>query len=122
MHDFLNFALNKQPEERITLDEVAQWAGARDNWAFYNLIAVEIAAGYYREELTYDFCDGVMNDLWEAVRAGFRPDIIEIPEPFFEIYQAFDAGEFHRKPDGSDDPIADFTDPLIAELVTRLGL
>ncbi|MDR6667960.1 hypothetical protein [Rhizobium sp. 1399] len=122
MHDFLEFALNKQPEERISHDEVARWAGALDNWAFYNVTALEIAIGYYRGELDYTFCDGAMNDLWGAVQAGFGPGNIQVPEPFFEIYLAFDAGEYHRKPDKSDNPVADFTNPLIAELVTRLGL
>lgn len=98
------------------------WLGALDNWAFYNAAAVEIARKYHHGELTYGFCDGVMNDLWSAVQAGFHTGHNTVPEPFYEVYEAFDAGEYHRAKYGGDDPIANFTDPSIAELVARLGL
>ena len=121
MSDFLEFVLAKGPEGRITHDDVVRWAGALDNWEFYNAAAVEIARKYHHGALTYSFCDGVMNDLWRAVQAGFTAGRNALPEPFYVDYEAFDAGEYHRAEDGSDDPIADLTDPLIAELVARLG-
>ena len=40
----------------------------------------------------------------------------------FEIYEAFDAGEYHRKHDKTDDPVAEFTDPAIAKLALRFDL
>ncbi|MBK5571827.1 hypothetical protein [Ensifer sp. SSB1] len=122
MSDFLQLATNKKPEERLTLDDVIRWAGALNNWDFYNAAALEIATAYHRGELSYTFCDSVMNDLWGAVQEGFGPGANKVPEPFFEIYEAFDAGEFHRRQDKSDNPVADFTDPLISALVIRLGL
>lgn len=63
-----------------------------------------------------------MNDLWSAVQEGLGSGENQVPEPFFEIYEAFDAGEFHRKPDKTDDPVAEFTDPLLADIVLRFGL
>ncbi|CDZ30826.1 Hypothetical protein NGAL_HAMBI490_56980 [Neorhizobium galegae bv. officinalis] len=121
MSDFLRFAINKRPE-RLTHEDVVRWAGALENWDFYNAAALEIASGYHRRELDYTFCDGLMNDLWSAVLEGFGPGTTQVPEPFYEIYIAFDSGEYHRRPDKSDDPVSEFTDPAIAELVTRLRL
>ena len=119
MSDFLQSAMTKGSEHRVSHDDVVEWAGALDNWLFYNTTALQIARLYSRRELTYSFCGGLMNDLWSAVQAGFSAGNNQVPQPFFEIYEAFDAGEFHRKDDRSDDPVADFTNPLIAELVTR---
>ncbi|MBL0374560.1 hypothetical protein JJB09_21335 [Rhizobium sp. KVB221] len=114
MSDFLQFAINKGREERVSNDDVVRWAGALDDWDCYNAAALEIALGYHRGELSYNFCDGAMNDLWSAVRAGCGTGTNQVSEPFFEIFEAFDAGEFHRKHDNSDDPVGDFTDPLVA--------
>lgn len=121
MSEFLEFAINKSPV-RLTLDDILPWAGAFNQWDFYNNTALEIAKAYHRRELSYTFCDGVMNDLWSGVQEGFGPDNNQVPEPFFEIYEAFDAGEYYRKPDKSDDPVAEITDPAIAELARRFNL
>lgn len=116
--EFVQFAINKSPS-RITFADILQWAGAIDNWNFYNSVALEIAKSYHRGQLDYSFCDGIANDLWEGVKKGFGPGQNELPEPFYEIFLAFDAGEYHRKHDKSDDPVADHTDPWIAELAAR---
>lgn len=121
MSDFLQFVLEKRSEEHVTHDDVVRWAGGLDNWEFYNATALQVARKYHQRQLTYNFCDGLMNDLWSAVQAGFASSGNRAPEPFYEVYEAFDAGEFHRAKDKSDDPVADFTDPLIADLMSRIG-
>jgi hypothetical protein len=121
MSDFLQFALKKGTEEHVTNDDVVRWAGGLDNWEFYNAAAVQIAMKYHQGHLTYSFCDWLMNELWRAVQASFTNGSNRVPEPFYEIYLAFGAGEYHRSEDKSDDPVAAFTDPLIADLVSRMG-
>ena len=117
MSDFVAFASGKSPHS-LSAEEILAWAGAIDNWAFYNTVALDIARGYYRGELSYTFCDGLMNDLWFTVTVGLKNGEM-VPYPFFEIFEAFDAGEFHRKADRSDDPVADFTDPAISDIALR---
>lgn len=119
--EFLQFAKTKKPV-RLTLDDVLQWTGTLNHPDFYNSVALEIAQRYHRRELSYTFCDGLMNDLWSAVQEGLGSGENQVPEPFFEIYEAFDAGEYHRKPDKTDDPVAEFTDPLLADIVLRFSL
>ncbi|MEI2299754.1 hypothetical protein [Ensifer sp. MJa1] len=121
MSEFLQLVWAKGPEGRVTHDDVVRRAGTLDNWEFYNAAAIEIARKYHHGALTYRFCDGVMNDLWSAVQAGFGSGHNTLPQPVYEVYEAFDAGEYHRAEDGSDDPIADFTDPHIADLVGSFG-
>lgn len=120
MSEFLQFAIDQSPQ-RLTRADIMRWAGACNDWDFYNSAALEIAKGYHRGELSYTFCDGVMNDLWSGVQEGFGSGKNEVPEPFFEIYEAFDAGEYHRKHDKTDDPVVEFTNPVIAELAIRFN-
>jgi hypothetical protein len=120
MSEFLQFAIDQSPR-RLTRADIMRWAGECNDWDFYNSAALEIAKGYHRGELSYTFCDGVMNDLWSGVQEGFGSGKNEVPEPFFEIYEAFDAGEYHRKHDKTDDPVVEFTNPAIAELAIRFS-
>jgi hypothetical protein len=121
MSGFLQFALEKETKENLSNDDVVRWAGRLDNWDFYNSAALEVARKYHQGQLTYSFCDWLMNQLWRSVVEGLTSDNGRVPEPFYEIFQAFDAGEYYRTKDKSDDPISDFTDPMIAELVSRIG-
>jgi len=109
---------SEDPEARVTQGDVSIWAGSLNNWDFYNSISLQIAQKYQAGELSYATCDRLMNDLWGAVVSGLpHPEEAEIPDPFYDIYLAFDAGEYHRKADRSDDPVADFTNPMISELL-----
>ena len=120
MSEFLQFAIDQSPQ-RLARADIMLWAGACNDWDFYNSAALEIAKGYHRGELSYTFCDGVMNDLWSGVQEGFGPGKNEVPEPFFEIYEAFDAGEYHRRHDKTDDPVVEFTNPAITDLAIRFS-
>lgn len=57
-----------------------------------------------------------MNDLHTVISMAddLRPDL------FWQVFSAFDAGEFHRREDKSDDPVAEHTEPAIADIVRSL--
>ncbi|SMO64133.1 hypothetical protein [Paracoccus laeviglucosivorans] len=105
------------PRQRIVPAQVKEWAGNLQNHQFYNLFALMVAERYAAGALSYRVCDSIMNDLWWAWLEGEAGP--KVPEPFYEIFLAFDAGEYHRKRDRSDDPVKDHTDPLIAEILSR---
>lgn len=68
-----------------------------------------------------EFCDEVVNDLYDYVISKQRGTPLHpTPNLFWRVFAAFDAGEFHRQPDKSDGPIAEFTDPRIADIVRGL--
>lgn len=89
---------------------------------FLNEISRALALAYQAGDSSYEFCDSLINDLWAIFmdRVG-KPNEIKCPDLFIEVYDAFDAGEYHRSPDKSDNPVADYTDPQIAKIVAELS-
>ena len=107
---------------KIRKDDVVRWAGSLGNWDFYNEISLRLARKYQSGELSYTVCDGILNELWISVLDGLAEsagDRVKVPYPFYEVYEAFDAGEFNRQRDRSDDPVKDHTDSLISELLAK---
>lgn len=107
------------PRRRIAPEQVEEWAGDLANHQFYNVIALMVAEKYAAGVLSYQVCDGIMNDLWWAWLESLESRGRAVPEPFYEIFSAYDAGEYHRKRDRSDNPVKEHTDPWIAEILSR---
>lgn len=96
-----------------------------DDWAwrcglsvrrFLDEIAIRMARGFDCGEFSYEFCDAVVNDLYGVC---VHERMQEFPPLFWEIYEAFDAGEYYRKPDQSDDPVAEHTIPMIKATLAK---
>ena len=81
-----------------------------------NELSVVAAEGYLEGSLSYDFCDGVMNGIINAVvDVGMTDDM---PQPAFSLYQAFDLGEWIRKEDPPEtDPGEKYTRPVVQEIM-----
>jgi hypothetical protein len=106
--------------ERIAECDIVAWAGSLDNWSFYNSVSLALAREYLDDRLDYSLCDEVMNDLWQAVQSGLRFSHHEqVPQPFYDIYEAFDAGEYYRTANRHVDPAEQFTRPLIKKLLAE---
>jgi hypothetical protein len=126
MDDIFDLLASRCDQEGFTYADgidLDRWANARGLSIsdFLDSIGVEIARRYQARERSFDFCDSLVNDLQAelVIRMASNEDVRQ-PDVFIEVYLAFDAGEFHRLADQSDDPIADFTDPLIDAFVARL--
>jgi hypothetical protein len=124
-----NRALQKQLDEMVRLEaessfhaigpeSIKAWVGKLNCHDLYNKISLMIAEGYTSGSLKYEICDGIMNELFFILVNNLQNNE-NFPEPFLEIFNAFDAGEHYRKTDKSDDPIKDHTDPWIAEIMAR---
>lgn len=62
-----------------------------------NELSSRLAVDYLSGSLTYDFCDQVINGLFEAITdLGVQNGL---PEPAFALYKAFDQGEWVRQED-----------------------
>ena len=87
----------------------------------YDALAAELARGYFDRRYSFAFCDAVVNQLWTLL---IDEDPQEAPSPwpnlFSRVYEACDAGECHRRADKTDDPVAELTEPAIAEIVREL--
>ena len=95
-----------------------------DDWAwrcgiapsvFLDEIALRLARAFDAREFSFELCDAVVNDLFGVC---FHDRLAEFPRKFWEVYEAFDAGEFHREADESDDPVNEHTRPMIEEILS----
>lgn len=84
-----------------------------------NELSLAVAEGYLSGTLSYEFCDGVMNGIVNAIvdlgMAG------ELPQPAFALYQAFDLGEWVRSSDSPDaTPGEKYTAPTVEQILRSL--
>jgi hypothetical protein len=82
---------------------------------FFDEIALRLALGFHRNIFDFGFCDQVINELHAVITVQDE----DRPELFWDIFLAFDAGEYHRKKDLSDDPVEEFTRPQITEILRK---
>jgi len=71
---------------------------------FVNSFAITLAKGYQNGRYNYEFSDGAANWLF-----GFMTDEVflssnnnTLPSPAYDIYLAFDEGEYHHQGDSKD--------------------
>jgi hypothetical protein len=103
---------------RIREPDIELWAAeyGGDREPVYDAFARYLALAFHQRELPFAFCDAVLNDLHTVITMAddVRPDL------FWRVYLAFDAGEYHRNADKSDNPVAEYTEPAIADIVRSL--
>ncbi|CAB3760025.1 hypothetical protein GQ57_30515 [Burkholderia sp. MSh2] len=87
----------------------------------FDAIAIELARGYHRGQLPYAFCDEVVNLLVGRLYADALVDRDTWPALFWEVYLAFDAGEYFRPGERDIDPVEKYTRPLIEEIVGKVS-
>ena len=96
-------------------------APGEDIAAFLDRFAARIARAYHAGELPYAVCDSIVGDLFGLLQALAMDGVAHRwPALFQQVHDAFDAGAYHARADGSDDPVATYTDPAIAAIVARL--
>ena len=103
--------------ERAHLNEgdIERWSALIDEprAVLYDRIAIYLARGFHRSELTFEFCDAVVNDIHGIITSGDedRPDL------FWAIYLAFDEGEYYHGNKRDEDPVEVYTRPQIARIM-----
>lgn len=104
-----------------------------EKWIFRTGIAVEVlfdgiamylARGFHTGLLPFQFCDAIINALEvftlradSSYAAHVKNGPVQRPSPLlWDIYLAFDAGEY-RRPGDDRNPVVAFTRPAVAEIV-----
>ena len=79
----------------------------------FDMIAMHLASGYFGSELSFEFCDAVVNDLFGPVidTAGVTPTV------FWDVYLAFDQSEYFHGNKRDEDPKEVYTRPMIARVL-----
>lgn len=101
-----------------TEDDLRAWSKALEVsiTTLTDQIAIYLATGFSKDELSYDFCDAVVNRLFHVAIDGEPPDLL------WSVYLAFDEGEYHHPGDAADvDPVEVYTRPMIAEILAELA-
>jgi hypothetical protein len=106
-------------DRHLTEADVERWTAA-SGWSrsqLFDEIATCLALGFNRSELSFEFCDAVVDDLSGPVTntSGLRPKV------FWEVYSAFDEGEHYHDNNREEDPVDVYTRPMIARIVEGMG-
>lgn len=109
------FVASPKPPPLLTDADIRKWTSETGltRGALYDRIAIYLARGFHRSELDFDFCDKIVNTI-HGIISGLDEDR---PRLFWDVFLAFDSGEFYRDNDRSRDPIEEITRPLIAKVV-----
>jgi hypothetical protein len=102
-------------DRHLTEADVLRWSAARglSRRQLFDEIAKCLALGFYSSELSFEFCDAVVNDLAGPVTNTDGPK----PEFFWDVYSAFDEGEYYHGNNRDEDPVETYTRPMIDRLV-----
>jgi len=80
----------------------------------FDEIAKCLAQDFHTSELSFEFCDAVVNDLFGPVTNTSGPK----PEVFWDVYSAFDEGEYYHGNNRDEDPVETYTRTMI-DLIVR---
>lgn len=109
----------RSQHRHLTETDVERWSNAC-GWSrsqLFDEIAKSLALGYNASALSFDFCDMVVNDLASPVTNTSGPK----PQIFWEVYSAFDEGEYYHGNNRDEDPVEVYTRPMIARVIEVLA-
>jgi hypothetical protein len=111
--------LADDPEARLREDDVQRWSALLgvSRSKLYDQIAVYLAQGFNCSELSFEFCDAIVNDVHGLITLADedRPDL------FWKVYLAFDEGEYYHGDNREQDPVKVYTRPQIAQIVSAIA-
>ena len=81
----------------------------------FNKISVLSASKFLEGSLSFEDADGAMNGVWGAMLHYTTENNLQLVEPCYSIYCAFDEGEYDHR-DGSD-PVERYTRPALEDLL-----
>jgi len=108
-----------QPPGRLSTIDVERWSRAIGHTTsdLYDQIAARLACGFHTSELTFTFCDAVVNEIHAMIRLrGEGPSDL-----LWKVFLAFDSGEFSHDGNRDQDPVETYTRPEIARIVAELN-
>jgi hypothetical protein len=80
----------------------------------YDRIGLYLARGFQNSQLTFEFCDAVVNDLHSVITFADEAR----PALFWKVYLVFDEGEYrHENDEPESDPVETHTRRTVAEIV-----
>ena len=105
---------------RLTHLDVLKWTASADiaRQDLYNELALELARGFNASELSFEFCDSVVNEIHSVIILKDE----QRPHFFWEIYLAFDSGEYYHDGNRDEHPAEVYTRPQIGRILDAVAL
>lgn len=101
----------------LTDELVEPMLGTLTREAFCDLFCKRVAHEFAADRLTFEIGDRAMNRLYSFAGRNAGGNI---PSYTWDVYLAFDAGEYIRREDPADvDPAEKYTRPYVLEIVAR---
>jgi hypothetical protein len=96
-------------------DSSNRWSALLDEprSALYDQVAMNLAQGVHSSEMTFAFCDAVVNDLYGVITSTDE----HCPALFWDVFIAFDEGQYYHGNNRDEDPVEVYTRPMIARIV-----
>jgi len=124
LDELLSLAANSEECDSFRNAVRARCTGEGSVKQCYDSVAVETARRFVAGDMPFDTADWVANQIYSAMLADGTEQGLEeyqFPPLAFEVFEAFDAGEFRRSGE-TGDPAETRTRPLLVELLARAGL
>ncbi len=105
--------LGSKKPRRLIEDDVQKWmkSTGMSEAALYSKIVLYLAHGFHASELTFEYCDAIMNDIFGLVVASHQQMAADVSE----VYRAFDEGEYYHQDRPDADPVDAYTRPLVPD-------
>jgi hypothetical protein len=103
----------------LTKDHIKRWNELTGGTikSLFGEIGLYLARGFHSSELTFDFCDAIANDLFVILTHESPAE--DWSDLLFEVYCAFDEGEYHHRGKPDDDPVEAYTRPMVAQILAK---
>ena len=105
-------------DRHLTEGDILRWSTLH-GWSrsqVFEEIAKFLARSFNASELSFEFCNAIVNDLFAPYTDTAKPK----SELFWDVYLAFDEGEFYHGNNREEDPVETYTRPMIARVVEVL--
>ena len=111
-------------EEILEQDKFIEYAKSQNLniVEFTNSFALELAQRFKDQKYDFTFCDGVANWLMSFMTGDWFLSVNEntVPSPAWDIFLAFDAGEYHHSGDDENViPHEKYTMPEIVKILSN---
>jgi hypothetical protein len=114
MIDPLMYKAAGRPFSEGDVDAACRYTGLTRG-ALFDAISRRVARGYASGELSFDFCDAVMNHMYSFMMLNYD---MAPPDYSYSVFLAFDEGEYQHRDDPENSSSEDlYTKPMIPEIL-----
>jgi hypothetical protein len=106
---------------RVTRDDINRWNELTSGTtrSLLGEIGLYLAGGFHSSELPFWFCDAIANDLFVIMTHESPAE--DWSDVLFEVYCAFDEGEYQHREKQDDDPVEVYTRPMVAQILAKFS-